>query len=108
MILYEVNLDISDSIYDDYMAWLTPHIKEMLKFEGFIKADIFHNTESEIGVKKVTAAYLVDSEENLNHYLSEMAASMRSDGINRFGDKFSATRRVLRLTESYESEVNQL
>ena len=56
MILYEVNLEISNEIFDDYMAWLRPHIQEMLRFQGFIKADIYTNTEQEEGNTKVVAS----------------------------------------------------
>ena len=103
MILYEVNLAISNDIFDEYMVWLRPHIQEMLRFQGFIKADIYTNTEQQEGDTKVVASYYVDNEENLHSYIDEMSASMRADGIKRFGDKCVATRRVLKLQESHTS-----
>ena len=104
MILYEVNLVISDEIFDEYMVWLRPHIQEMLRFQGFIKADIYTNTEQQEGNTKVVASYYVDNEENLHSYINEMSAGMRADGIKRFGDKCVATRRVLKLQEHYASD----
>lgn len=103
MILYEVNLSISNEIADDYMTWLKPHIQAMLKFEGFIKAELYQNTEQEDGKTNVVASYYVDNEHNLQAYISEMSADMRADGIKRFGDKCVATRRILKLTDTYTS-----
>ena len=98
-----MNLEISNEIFDEYMVWLRPHIQEMLRFQGFIKADIYTNTEQQEGNTKGLASYYVDNEENLHSYIDEMSAGMRADGIKRFGDKCVATRRVLKLQESHTS-----
>lgn len=104
MILYEVNLTIANEVFNQYMAWLRPHIQEMLNFEGFIKADIYENAEQEGDKTTIVAAYYVNNLDNLQRYLSEMSASMRADGIKRFGDKCVVTRRILTLTESYVAD----
>ena len=103
MIYYEVNLTISNEIADDYMARLKPHIQEMLRFEGFIKAELYKNTEQEDGKTNIVASYYVDNKNNLQAYINEMSADMRADGIKRFGDKCVATRRVLKITDTYIS-----
>ena len=61
MILYEVNLEISNEIFDEYMAWLRPHIQEMLRFQGFIKADIYTNTGINRGQALNQGAFLFSS-----------------------------------------------
>ena len=104
MILYEVNLTILNEIADDYMAWLKPHIQEMLRFEGFIKAELYKNNEQEDSKTNVVASYYVNNENNLQAYINEMSADMRADGIKRFGDKCIATRRVLKLTDTYNCD----
>lgn len=102
MILYEVNLEIHTDIFDSYMEWLTPHIKEMLMFKGFEKAELYENSEtSNKEVTCITASYYVDNEQNLQHYLDEMSQKMREDGLKRFSGQFTATRRVLKQISSY-------
>ncbi|MBI1366733.1 MAG: DUF4286 family protein [Alphaproteobacteria bacterium] len=39
--------------------------------------------------------YRLESRQALNAYLAGPAASMRADGLRRFGDKMKARRRVL-------------
>ena len=104
MILYEVNLSISNEIADDYMAWLKPHIHAMLKFEGFIKAELYQNAEQEDGKTNIVASYYVDNENNLQSYINEMSADMRADGIKRFGDKCVAFFSDIAPTEIYTSD----
>lgn len=40
MVIYEVNLSIDEEIYEQFKSWLKSHVKEMLQFPGFIKAQI--------------------------------------------------------------------
>ena len=103
MLNYEVNLKISSEIYSEYLEWLIPHIKEMLSFEGFLKADLYEDLEQALNDEyvSITASYQVDSQENLQNYLSTKANHMREDGIKRFGGKFQANRRILKLKHSY-------
>jgi len=103
MIYYEVNLKIDHSIYDDYIAWLKPHIEEMIKFKGFIDARLLQQTDvNDEQNKHITVLYSLDHQEALQHYLKNHAHHMRDDGIKRFGDKFSATRRVFVVEEEFQ------
>jgi len=96
MITYEVNLTIDNEIFDDYYHWLVEHANKMLQFDGFISAEIAkEKIAEESNQTKMTARYALDSEESLNNYLTHFAASMREDGMKRFGNKFVATRRIL-------------
>jgi hypothetical protein len=96
MVIYEVNLSICDEIYTEYYAWLLGHIKQILKFDGFKRADVGRVD----GTKDVRVCYWVDSLENLNNYLALHAVKMRQEAIERFGDQFTATRRVVVDVES--------
>ncbi len=94
MVVYEVNLEINSEIYEQFQIWLIKHVKAMLKFEGFIEVKILVEHTEQKANKKITCCYLVASPIALNHYLTNHAAAMRQDGINEFGDAFSATRRI--------------
>jgi antibiotic biosynthesis monooxygenase (ABM) superfamily enzyme len=94
MVIYEVNLDINNEIFDQFKAWLIKHVNEMIKFSGFIEAKILLENTGSKEKKNVTCCYLLDSQKSLESYLTQHAPAMRQDGINKFGNKFSATRRV--------------
>lgn len=97
MIIYEVNLTVNNEIFEEYYQWLVEHIKAMLKFKGFRQAELAKekNTENETNeTAKITVRYFISSDEDLNDYLANHASAMREDGIKKFGNKFSAFRRI--------------
>jgi hypothetical protein len=47
-----------------------------------------------------TCVYRLASQEHLDAYFRDHAERMRADGMRRFGGKFSATRRVLRVVHA--------
>lgn len=100
MILYEVNLHVQKEILADYLVWLNKHIEEILTIDGFIKAELFEEPSGSPLARFVVHYYLKD-ESSLNTYLEHHAPGLRADGIARFGDKFSASRRVMKLTKEF-------
>lgn len=97
MIQYEVTLEIEKSIFDEFYHWLHEHIHDMLKIEGFLSAHLYEETEH----KKLIVSYEVASMNDLNHYFKTEAATMRESGIRKFGNQFSATRRILKLQQQF-------
>lgn len=104
MIIYEVNLTIEFSIYSEFKLWLLAHVEQMVQFNGFIEAKILEEVESKEH-KKITVSYLLDSQKSLDVYLKHHAPEMRQDGIDKFGSKFSATRRVFEIVETIKPIV---
>ncbi len=94
MTIYEVNLTVTADI-DSFALWLDEHIREILRIDGFVSAEWFeveHDTPNE---KQWTVHYRLHNRESLDAYFTHHAERMRADGLQRFGGKFSATRRVL-------------
>lgn len=90
MIIYEVNLQVKAEIYQEFKSWLQKHVDEMLEIEGFVKAQTFTFDETSFSVH-----YSVESPEALESYFTNHAPRMRQDGLDRFGENFSANRRIL-------------
>ena len=104
MIIYEVNLFVEPSIQSEFEQWLAQHVEEMLAIPGFIKAKLMRVLEGALtdgadeGVTDripICVHYQLADQDALARYLADQAATMRADGVSRFGDKFSACRRVL-------------
>ncbi|MBS0288698.1 MAG: DUF4286 family protein [Proteobacteria bacterium] len=99
-VIYEVNLKIAQSILAEYLAWLPGHITQMCQQEGFLSASFFEDISDENESKKSSyghyiVQYQVASMTKLQHYFDNAANAMRTDARDRFGDKFTVTRRVL-------------
>ena len=105
MIIYEVNLTIQNEIADSFGIWLQEHIADLLKIDGFESAHWFERKAEENEDEKTqtlwTVQYHLQNHSVLQNYFDHHAPQMRQDGIDRFGKKFYATRRVLELKERF-------
>ena len=99
MVIYEVNLEIDQSIYAEYIPWLEKHIQDILILPGFIKALLVKDKNAS---NQVSVQYHLESEASLDNYLKNFAPLMRADGINKFKDKFTASRRILKLSKEFK------
>jgi len=95
MIIYEVNLSISPAVYDEFIIWLDIHIDKILSFKGFYFCKKYIVKTTEKDVKKICLHYYIRNNLLLNDYLINHSSEMREEGIIRFKDNFSATRRIL-------------
>lgn len=96
MIVYEVNLRVERSIAPAYAQWLRAHVEQMLALPGFIAAELFEDPDGGDAAHLAWCCqYRLVDDAALDRYLREHAPRMRADGVTRFGDRFSATRRVL-------------
>ena len=97
-VIYEVNIEVDAAAHDDYRVWLHDHIAEILALPGFTGAKLFEVLEPPPSAGRVglCVQYALKDREALDDYLRDHAPRLRADGIARFGDRFQATRRVLR------------
>ncbi|MBI45707.1 MAG: hypothetical protein CMG66_06065 [Candidatus Marinimicrobia bacterium] len=95
MIVYEVNLSVNGSIYDEYRKWLKNHIEKMLTFKGFYKYKMYTVSSDCLNQKEICIHYYIESLEDLEYYFDNYAEKMRLEGIELFKNNFSASRRIL-------------
>lgn len=96
MILYEVRIAIDQEFADEYRMWLDAHMREIVALPGFEFAEMLRE-EANAGRAVFVCHYWLEGRDALELYLREHAPRLRADGIARFGDRFSAERRVLEL-----------
>ncbi len=97
-VTYEVRLEIDEAIAGDVDTWLPEHVAEMLRLPGFTSAQVYDDAPLPVPpddkVRRTVRYELVNSDA-LTAYLRDHAPRMRQEGVQRFGDRMSATRRVL-------------
>ncbi len=101
MVLYEVALQLQPSIAAAYRDWLAGHIQEILALDGFASAEVFEDAPAEDGAVRLAVHYRLRDRAALDRYLAGDAARLRADAVTRFGDGFTATRRVLQRVQAY-------
>lgn len=99
-VIYEVNLDLDAGIADAYRLWLAAHVAEICALPGFLGARVFavHDPVPGDGRIGLCVHYALRDQDALDAYLRDHAPRLRAEGLQRFGDRFRASRRVLHET----------
>lgn len=100
-VLYEVTLRAQPAIAAELQAWLHAHVAEMLALPGFVDARLCVPEPGEDGAAEFCCQYRLRDAGALEAYLRDHAPRMRAEGLQRFGDAFSAQRRVLRILADF-------
>ena len=103
MILYNVTINIHESVHDQWMDWMqNKHIQEVLATGKFSSARMVKVlVEEEMGGTTYSIQYSTDSKETLQKYYDEDAPRLREEGNQLFGDKMLAFRTELELISEY-------
>jgi hypothetical protein len=96
-VIYEVALELDPRIVGEYDTWLELHMREVLACDGFETGRVLvpEDGSADDGWVRRTVQYHVASRVHLQRYFDGPAAALRQQGLERFGTKFRASRRVL-------------
>lgn len=96
-VVYEVNLDVDAAVRADFLDWLRAHVAEICTLPGFLGAEVLEVADPPAASSRVSLCvqYRLTGPQALGVYLAEHAPRLRADGLARFGDRFTASRRVL-------------
>ncbi len=100
-VLYEVNLDAEAGIEGPFDTWLRDHIADVLQFDGFLSAEVLDDATAPEGRIRRIVQYRLRNQAALEAYLREHAPRMRAQGVEKFGERYTATRRVLAHREEF-------
>jgi Protein of unknown function (DUF3667)/Domain of unknown function (DUF4286) len=100
-VIYEVNLEADAAIEAAFDTWLRDHIADMLQLPGFRAAEILGDRSAPSGKIRRTVQYRLADQESLDAYLAVHAPRMRARGVELFGDRYTADRRVLAHREDF-------
>ncbi|MBO6607730.1 DUF4286 family protein [Psychroserpens sp.] len=108
MILYNVTVNVDDSVHTDWLDWMkTDHIPKVLSTGKFEKATLSQVlVEEEMGGTTYAIQYRSYSRAALDAYYQEDADRLRSEGLKRFADKILAFRTELQIIDEYTVNFN--
>ena len=103
MIIYNVTINIHESVHDKWMIWMQhTHIPEILATGKFTNARMVRVlVEEEMGGLTYSVQYTTDSRETLQKYYQEDAPALREEGLKLFGDKMLAFRTELEVISEH-------
>ena len=104
MFIYNVTVNVDDSIRLDWLQWIKPHIKQVLATGRFVKAKLVQVlVEEDMGGTTYAIQYYAESRANLNAYYEIDAPKWREDGLKKFGEKALAFRTELFVIDEFEA-----
>ena len=108
MIIYNVTINIHESVHDKWMIWMQhKHIPEILATGKFTNARMVRVlVEEEMGGTTYAVQYFTDSKAKLEDYYKNHAPRLRQEGLQLFADKMLAFRTELEVMEEFYGETN--
>ena len=102
MYIYNVTINIDDSVHDEWLIWMESHIPEVLNTGKFISAKFTEVlVEEEMGGKTYSVQYTANSKDDVEAYYKEDADELRIEALKKFGDKMLAFRTELKLIKEF-------
>jgi len=102
MIIYNVTVNIEESIHDEWLEWIKNHIPQVLATGKFIDARLTKVlVEEEMGGTTYAIQYKAKSREVLESYYQNDAADLKQEGFIKFADKMLAFRTELEIIAEY-------
>jgi hypothetical protein len=107
---YEVNLRVKKQVEGPFLEWLRAHMRDMVETTRcFVSARLYSQevlegdseatSDEAADYVRYVAVYGCADRAALQHYFDHHAPAMRADGLQRFPNQFSATRRILHLQQ---------
>lgn len=102
MYIYNVTINIDESVHKEWLTWMETHILEVLNTGKFTSAKFTEVlVEEDMGGKTYSIQYTANTREDLDDYYNEDAEKLRIEGFKKFGDKMLAFRTELKLIKEF-------
>lgn len=104
MIIYNVTLNIDESIHEEWLKWMQEkHIKEVLNTKCFTSARLIKVlVEEEMGGITYSVQYFAPTKADLEKYRRDFAPALQQEGMQKFGDKMLAFRTDLEIIKEFK------
>ncbi|NOY47282.1 MAG: DUF4286 family protein [Chlorobi bacterium] len=102
MIIYNVTINVDESIHDEWLIWIKAHIPQVLATGKFTDAKLTKVlVDEELGGTTYSVQYRAKSREDLDNYYKFDADKLRNEGLAKFADKILAFRTELEIVDEY-------
>ncbi|QNM85067.1 DUF4286 family protein [Polaribacter pectinis] len=101
MYIYNVTINIDESVHEEWLNWMETHITDVLNTGRFLSAKLTQVlVDEEMGGKTYSVQYTANTREDLDDYYQFDADKLRKDGA-KFADKMVAFRTELKIINEF-------
>lgn len=102
MYIYNVTINIENSLHKEWLTWMEIHILKVLNTGKFASAKLTEVlVEEEMGGKTYSVQYTANTREDLEDYYKEDAENLQRESLKKFGDKMLTFRTELKLIKEF-------
>lgn len=103
MYIYNVTINVDETIHDEWLAWMTEtHIPNVLSTGKFIKAILSQVlVKEDMGGITYSIQFTCESKELLFSYYQKDAPQLRQTLIKKYGNKFGAFRTEMKVVQEF-------
>lgn len=106
-IIYNVTVNVDESIHDEWLNWIKIHIPQVLATGCFLEARFTRVlTDEQIEGITYSIQYKAKNRQSLQEYYDKHADRLRQDGRIKFADKSIAFRTELEVIDEYSVSFN--
>jgi hypothetical protein len=101
MFIYNVTVNVDDSVADEWLKWMREaHIPAVLKTGFFTKYNMVRVMDDDNnGGKTYSIQYHFNSMDEYSHYAEDFAPALQAEVLNKYRDKFVAFRTILEVID---------
>lgn len=102
MIIYNVTVNINDSVHDAWLKWMIEtHIPDVMATAMFLENKICKVMVQEQSGTTYSIQYTCKNMETLEHYQKNFAPALQADHSKKFEGEFVAFRTLLEIVHQY-------
>jgi len=102
MIIYNVTVNVDESIAKEWLSWMQEtHIPEVMTTGIFLKSQINRVITQEDTGSTFAIAYTCPSMKDLHQYQINFAAELQQQHVARYGNKAVAFRTLMEVIQEY-------
>ncbi|MDG1039122.1 MAG: DUF4286 family protein [Polaribacter sp.] len=102
MYIYNVTINIDESVHLEWLTWIETHIPEVLNTGKFTAAKLTEVlVDEDMGGRTYSVQYSANTKEDIENYYKYDAERLRAKGLKKFSDKMLSFRTELKLIKEF-------
>tara|TARA_B110000090_G_scaffold172395_1_gene192963 strand:- start:1213 stop:1542 length:330 start_codon:yes stop_codon:yes gene_type:complete len=102
MYIYNVTINIDESVHEEWLAWMHIHIPAVLDTGRFLSAKFTEVlVKEDLGGKTYSIQYTANTRSDLDDYYQFDADRLQKNGLAKFADKMVTFRTELKVIEEF-------
>ena len=107
MYIYNITINIDDSVHAEWLVWVQEHIQKVLATGHFLSAKMTQVLiEEEMGGHTYSIQYTAKNREDLDAYHANEAEKLQQEGLLKYADKMLVFRTELKVIEEFYPTVS--